>query len=150
MDLNPKVSFQCQVESLHLPENYKQDAEENDVVDCETFWANVELSMIVHGFPGANMQEFVVERNLLNWAPFIGSKSRRGTHVYNTEHRKVRMEDGRIEEDCREVTEERLLEILHQSTLKDTQSFAKNLGLTGKGSKLVNSLHQLSRANKFI
>ncbi len=98
MDLNRKVSFQCQVESLRLPENYKQDADENDVVDCEKFWANVELSMIVRGFPGANVQEFVVEPNLLNWAPFIGSKTRRGTHVYNTEHRKVRMEDGKIEE----------------------------------------------------
>ena len=42
----------------------------------------------------------------------------------------------KLRQDCREVTEERLLEILHQYTLKDTQSFAKKLGLTRKGSKL--------------
>ena len=34
------------------------------------------------------------------------------------------------------MTEERLFETLHQSTLKHTQAFAKKLGLTGKGSKL--------------
>ena len=120
MDLNRKVSFQCPAESLRLPDNYKQNSDENDVVDCENFWANVELSMIVSRFPGANVWEFVVQPNLLNWAPFIGSMTRRGKDVYNTEHRKVKIEDGKMKEDCWERTEERLLELLHQSTLKDT------------------------------
>ena len=62
--------------------------------------------------------------------------TRRGKDVYNTEHRKVKIEDGKIKEDCWEITEERLLELLHQSTLKDTQSLAKKLGLAGKDSKL--------------
>ncbi|CAB3981825.1 Hypothetical predicted protein [Paramuricea clavata] len=112
MDLNHKVSFQCPAESLRLPENYKQNSDENDVVDCENFWANVELSMIVHGI------------------------TRRGKDLYNTEHWKVKIENAKIEEDCREITEERLLELLHQSMLKDTQSLAKKLGLAGKVSKL--------------
>ena len=37
MDLNRKVSFQCPAESLRLPDEYKQDSEENDVEDCELF-----------------------------------------------------------------------------------------------------------------
>ena len=133
MDLNCKVSFQCLSEALRLPEDYIQDSGENHVVDSERFWENVELSMILCGFPGANVQDFVVEPNLLNWAPFIGSNSRKSKHVYNTEHMKVNVEDGKIEKDCWEVTEERLLEMLHQSTLKQIQTFAKTLGVDWKG-----------------
>ena len=92
--------------------------------------------MIVRGFPGVAVQEFCVKPDLLNWAPFIGSDTRESKRVFNTEHRKVKVEDGKIEDDCREVTEERLLEMLHHSTLKEVRSFAKRLGLTGTGSKL--------------
>jgi hypothetical protein len=59
MDLNRKVSFQCPAESLRLPDNYDQYNDENDVVDCKTFWINVELSTIVRGFPGAYVKDFV-------------------------------------------------------------------------------------------
>ena len=90
------------------------------MVDCKLFWKNVELSMIVRGFPGITVQEFSIQLDLLNWAPFTGSDTTKGKLVFNTEHRKVRVEDGKIEDDCRKITEEQLLEILHQSMLKDT------------------------------
>ena len=73
---------------------------------------------------------------MLNWAPFIGRATRIGKHVFNTEHRKVKEKDGQIEDDCREITEERLLEMLQQSTVKDAKAFARSLGLPGSGSKL--------------
>ena len=90
---------------------------------------DVELSMIVRGFPGAKVCEINVEPSLLNWAPFIGRATRIGGHVFNTEHRKVKAKDGQIEEHCREITEERLLEMLQQSTVKDAKAFARSLGL---------------------
>ena len=136
MDLNRKVAFQCSAETLRLPENYNRCSSENDVVDCEQFWSNVELAMVVRGFPGTKVSEFDIQPDLLNWAPFLGRKTRVDNQLVNTEHKKVRQEDGQLEQDCREITEERLLEMLHQSTLKEIHSFAKQLGLNGAGSKL--------------
>ena len=77
-----------------------------------------------------------VEPNLFQWSPFIGPKTRKGPMIMNTEHRKVHQENGEIESDCREVTEERLLELLQQATLKEVTSFTKQLGIKPKGSKL--------------
>ena len=41
-----------------------------------------------------------------------------------------------LENDCRDITEQPLLELLHNSTLKDVQSFATSLGFKSKGTKL--------------
>ena len=40
--------------------------------------------------------------------------------------------------DGREITEESLLELLHNSSLKEVLSFAKSLGLKPNGAKLDN------------
>ena len=60
----------------------------------------------------------------------------RARNLLLIEHRKIRQEDGKLEQDSREVTEERLLEMLHQSPLRDIRSFARKLGLNATGSKL--------------
>ena len=134
MDLNKKVSFACNKSQLELPENYNR--EDADFVDCDRFWEKVELAMVLRGFPGRMVPELVVETNLLSWSPFIGRSTRRSSLLLNTEHRKVDRSSGELENDCRDITEERLLELLHNSTLKEVQSFAKPLGFKPKGTKL--------------
>ena len=69
-----------------------------------------------------------VEPSLLNWAPYIGKKSRRKKFLYNTKHRKVSRHTQELEKNCREVTEERILELLSQSKASDVAKLAKNLG----------------------
>ena len=54
----------------------------------------------------------------------------------NTERRKVNRVDGELESDCREMTAERLLEFLQQSTNKDVQSLSRKLNIKPQGSKL--------------
>ena len=82
------------------------------------------------------LPELVVETNLLSWSPFIGRSTRRSSLLFNTEHRKVDRSSGELENDCRDITEQRLLELLHNSTLKEVQSFAKSLSFKPKGTKL--------------
>ena len=136
MDLNQKVAFQCSAEDLRLPRGYQRNNCENDVVNCEEFWSNVELTMLAHGFPGTPVNEFNITPDMLKWAPFSDQHTRASDVLVNTEHRKVRQEDGTLEDDCGDITEECLLEMLHQSTLTEIRSFAKQLGLSGNGSKL--------------
>ena len=74
--------------------------------------------------------------DMLKWAPYIGMRTRASNLLLNTEHRKITQEDGKLEQDSRDITEERLLEMLHQSSLRDIRTFARQLGLNGTGSKL--------------
>lgn len=119
---------------LQLLDEY--DMNEADIVDSDDFWLRVEMAMILRGFPGHKIQAFDIKPNLLDWAPFIGRKTRKSSVVYNIEHRKVGRHDGKLEKDCQEITEERLVELLNNSSLKEIQSLSNSLGCKGKGSKL--------------
>ena len=134
MDLNKKVAFNCNVSNLELPENYQMD--DADLVDCDEFWGKVELSMILRGFSNRTIPEFEVNPNLLSWSPFIGRNTRKGPLLLNTEHRKVSRSTGELESDCKEISEERLLELLHNSTYKEVKKFAQSISAHPKGSKL--------------
>ena len=61
---------------------------------------------------------------------------RKSSLLLNTEHRKVEHSSGELEMDGREITKESLLELLHNSSLKEILSFAKSLGLKPNGAKL--------------
>ena len=134
MDLNKKVSFACDKSQLELPEEYDQN--DADYVDCECFWEKVELALLVRGFPCHTVPEFEVQTQLLLWSPFMGKMTRKNDLLLNTEHRKVDRNSGELERDCRDITEERLLELLNNSTSKEVSSFASTLGLKPKGTKL--------------
>ena len=56
--------------------------------------------------------------------------------LLNTEHRKVSRSSGKLESDSRDISEERLLELLHNSTYKEVQKFVQSIGTHPKGSKL--------------
>ena len=135
MDLNRKVSFSCSMSDLELPEVYDRDAA--DIVDCDSFWEKVELAIVLRGFPNRVVSALQVDTSLLSWSPYIGRMTRKSSLLFNTEHRKIDRSSGELEGDCREITEERLLEVLQNSTVKEVQSFASSLGFKGKGSKLV-------------
>lgn len=94
------------------------------------------MAMILRGFPGRKVKDFEVKPNLLHWAPYLGRRTRKSSLLFNTEHRKVGRNDGELEKDCREITEERLVELLNNSSFKDVQSVANSLGCKGKGSKM--------------
>ncbi len=133
MDLNKKVAFDCPFSELELPDDY--DINNTDTVDCYTFWNNVELGMVLRGFPQRKVPEYNVKPDLMQWSPFIGTNTRRGSLVLNTEHRKVNKQNGELEGDCREITEERLVELLQHSSRNEVESFAKSLGSKAKGTK---------------
>lgn len=102
----------------------------------DDFWEKVELSMILRGFSNRTAPAFDVNPNLLSWSPFIRRHTRKGSLQLNTEHRKVDRSTGELEGDCREISEERLLELLHNSTYKEVQKFAQSIGTKPKRSKL--------------
>eukprot|EP00794_Sanderia_malayensis_P018519 gene18519-20377_t len=131
-----KICTECNTElveseNVQLPAEY--DKSEPDYVNCKSFWDEVVGSVLMQGF-AKNVP--VLQPDLLRWAPFIGERSCKGSLLINSEHKKVRQEDGELESDCREVTEERLLELLQQSNIKEIVAFAKSMGIFTKGSKL--------------
>ena len=107
-----------------------------DEANSDLFWRKVELSMMVRGFGSMEIPEFQVEPSLLNWTPHIGKHTRAQPQLLNTEHREVKKGSLKYEDDCREITEERLFELLNQSTAGEVKKFAKSLGCKTYGSKL--------------
>ncbi len=103
MDINRKVCFKCPTDDLQLPDNY--DQEQSDLVEADKFWDSVEKATILRCFPDRTVRDYEVNPNLIKWAPFVGTNSRRRDLLYNTEDRKVKKDTGEMEEDCREMTE---------------------------------------------
>ena len=134
MDLNRKIAFRCPAEKLQLSENEIENAK--DVVNVNDFWKNVKRCMVLRGFPGRHVKEFDIQPSLLNWAPFIGKNTRNGDEVYNTEIRKIQPHSQALESNCRDVTEERILELLSKNGAKEVAELYKKLGGSGTGSKL--------------
>ena len=96
----------------------------------------MQLTMLVRGFPGTNIADIDVQPNLLKWSPHIGPNTRRGPLLINTEHRKVSGSDqSKLEKECRDITERRLVELLTQSTALEVKKMAVSLGISEKGSK---------------
>ena len=63
-------------------------------------------------------------------------RQKKGDFVLNTEHKKVNRQTREPEKDCRDITEEKLMELLQGRTYAEVQSFARSLGAQPKGSKL--------------
>ena len=55
--------------------------------------------------------------------------------ILNTEHRKISKDNGKLEADCREITEERLLEMLQNMNYAAIKQIAKGIGIKGKQRK---------------
>ena len=70
------------------------------------------------------------------WAPYIGPKTRKNNFLFNTEYRKLSTNTKEPECECRELTEERLLNTVMEGNLKDVKDTAEMIGISTKGSKL--------------
>ena len=130
MDLNKKIAFKCAFEEL-------EDGEEpKDTVDCDKFWENVELNAVANAFPDRKIKSLEIKPRLNCWSPYLGKATRHGNNLLNTEFKKVNKSTGKLEADCRFMTEERILEMLSSEKLKKVKSVAKSCNIATKGSKL--------------
>ena len=130
MDLNKKIAFKCAFEEL-------EDGEEpKDTVHCDKFWENVELNAIANAFPDREIKSLETKPRLNCWSPYSWKATRHGNNLLNTEFKKVNKSTGKLEADCRFMTEERILEMLSSEKLKKVKSVAKSCNIATKGSKL--------------
>ena len=105
-------------------------------MDCIEFWNKVENNMITRGFSSKTPVEFEVKPAICNWSPHIGRFTRSSNLLVNNEHREIHKATGEIEADCRELSEERLIEFMHKEKLPEIRELARKAGISDKGSKL--------------
>ena len=136
MDLNRKITFRCPAKNLQVPEDYEVNADDQDETNAEDFWRRVELSMVLRDFPERNFRTFLWSLHYLLGRRTLGKKTRKSKNILNTEHCKVNPVTKILEKDCREITEERLSELLSQSSVAELIKLDKKLGGGEIGSKL--------------
>ena len=78
--------------------------------------------MVLRGYPERIVEKFKIEPSLFDWVPYIGKLTRKNNNIYNTENRKVNPVTQTLEKDCRDVTEERIMKLLTQSTVTELSS----------------------------
>ena len=110
-DLNRKVVFKCHMIDENIPDSDDNTA---DCMDCDKVWNKVEINMIMRGFTATIPLELEVKPSICNWSPYIGKFTRSSNLRVNTEHRKIHKVTGELEVDCKELSEERLLEFMHK------------------------------------
>ena len=126
MDLNKKIAFKCAFEAL------EDGADPKDTVDCDKFWKHVELNAVTNAFPHRKIKSLEIKPLLNCWSPYIGKATRHGNDLLNTEFKKLNKSTGKLEADCRFMTEERILEMLSSKKLKKVKSVAKSCNIATK------------------
>ena len=126
MDLNRKIAFKMPTEEFEEITIDRNNIEP-DLVVMDSFAGKIELAVICKAFTRSNLKSLNIKPNLHYWAPYIGKKTRRCSNILNTEHQKVKTgtEKNVENDDYREMTEERLLEILSNDSLRKVKSAAK-------------------------
>eukprot|EP00795_Rhopilema_esculentum_P005631 gene5631-10847_t len=119
--LSEEIVSTC-IELKHENNLNKDDVDE---VDCQNFWNDVAIEMMSRGFRSIKLDSLKVGPNLSYWPPFMGKKSRIGIIMYNSEHLKAQRDDENVEVEFREISEERLLETLFESSSKDSKKYLK-------------------------
>ena len=129
-DLNRKVVFKCHTIDDSIPDSDDNTA---DYVDCEEFWSKVKTNMIIRGFCLNTPVDFEVKPSICNWSPHIGKCTRSSNLLVNTEHRKIQKGTGELEADCKDLSEERLLEFMHKGKLIESKQVARKVGVSDRG-----------------
>ena len=131
-DVNRKIAFKCSMEDLGADEIADDfDGE----VDSDEFWSDVELEIVNRAFPGSKRSK--IKPVLNNWSPFMNKKSRNSPKLLNTEFKKISSRNNNaMEDDYREVCEERILEMLTQETANRVKTIARSCGFSSEGSKM--------------
>eukprot|EP00795_Rhopilema_esculentum_P011766 gene11766-2071_t len=73
------------------------DESEDDYVNCVDFWENEGKDILSKGLIGRSFKGLLMEPKLSFWAPYIGADTRSGHFVVNSEHRKIRRDNGEPE-----------------------------------------------------
>ena len=113
MGLTNKLAFKMPTEEFEEITIDRNNIEP-DLLDMDSFWEKIELAVISKAFTRSNLESLNIKPNLHYWAPYIGKKARGCSNILNIEHRKVKAgtEKNIGNDECREMTEERLLEML--------------------------------------
>ena len=112
------------------------ETEDEDTVDAEEFWESVEYNILARIFLNRVIQELEIKPSFNYWAPYIGKYTRPSKIVLNTEHKKVSKINGKFEKDCREMTEEHILDMLTNDSYLKVKNTAKSCKLSTTGSKM--------------
>ena len=128
MDVNKKVAFK------NNPSSDVSETEFPETVDCERFWKEVELKMLSRGLAGRKIKSYDIKPDMRYWSPFIDYKTRASNLLLNTEYKKVNSITNDLTVDCRDITEERLMDMIAKKKAKDVRLTAKSIGIDSKGS----------------
>eukprot|EP00112_Aurelia_sp_Birch-Aquarium-sp1_P018841 Seg4562.3 transcript_id=Seg4562.3/GoldUCD/mRNA.D3Y31 product="ATP-dependent helicase SGS1" protein_id=Seg4562.3/GoldUCD/D3Y31 len=135
-DVNRKVVFKYRaVEEENLLDDEMENVDPH-LIDSDDFWAKVLGGILSKGLNGRKIENFFIEPRLSFWLSYIGPQSQISNLLVNSEHRKVNHDTGEIEIDCRELSEERLIETMFERKHCDLQKLARKVGVNCKGSKL--------------
>ena len=88
------------------------------------------------GFATNTPVDLAIKPSIINWSPYIGRFTRSSNLIVNTEHRKIHKDSGELEADCRELSQERLIEYMHKGKVVEIRKIAMKVGVSDKGSKL--------------
>ena len=136
MDLNKKIAFKCSINELENTSDADEEDIYGDTVNVALFWEKVEKKILLHAFPGRAICKLNLNPNFKEWAPYLGPFTRADDIVLNTEHRKINKGNGKLEEECREMSQERILEMLSNDSYLQVKNTAKRCKISTAGSKI--------------
>ena len=122
-DVNQKVAYRYNINNLEPP---RETSDENDMVDADVFWKQVHSNMIGKGIISKDL--FDIKPSYRNWAPVMGRHTRLSAKLFNSEYRKVNSLGEIVDVDTKEMTEERLIDML-SSTKKNIKAIAASIGI---------------------
>ena len=125
MDSNRKIALKMPTEEFEEITIDRNNIEPD--LGHGQFWGKTELAVISKSFTRSNLKWLNIKPNSHYWVSYVRKKTRRCSNILNTEHRKVKTgtEKNIENDDCREMTEKRLLEMLYNATLRKVKSAAK-------------------------
>ena len=133
-DLNRKLAFRCDMDDVEDVDDINDETAGD--VDSDKFWTDIECSILASAFPGSVKTKFSVKPSFKYWSPYIGKNSRKTNIMLNTEYKKLDRKTGTFDpEYLKELTEERLFELVSQKPLKVLKNIAKEMKMTNFSGK---------------
>ena len=128
-DLNRKVAFQCDHDSVEDVDD--TDDETAGDVDCDKYWKYVECNILAGAFPGSVKTKFSVKPSYKFWSPYMGKNTRKSNILLNTEYKKLNRKTGTYDSEyLKELSTERLHELVSQKPLRVLKNIAKDMKMT--------------------
>ena len=133
-DLNRKLAFRCDMDDVEDVEDINDETAGD--VDCDKYWADVECNILASAFPGSVKTKFSIKPSFKYWSPYMGKNTRKSNILLNSEYRKVNRKTGTFDSEyLKELSEERLFELVSQKPLKVLKNIAKDMKMTNFSGK---------------